>query len=181
CARAAACALAAACRAARGDAVIRRLAPALAALTLLGAAGCGSVETHTAMLRAPGPPRPRGAVELYLAGPPEQAAAAPGRPFDELGLVQAYGTGNKANPEDVAEGLVARAAELGCDAVVQVSIDVGYTRAHAAGVCVRYVGPPPAGFAYERPALVPTPRPARGPAPPGPQPRIEPLPSNSRM
>ena len=56
-----------------------------------------------------------------------------------------------------------------------------YTRAHAAGVCVRYVGPPPTGFAYERPALVPSPRLPRGPAPPGPQPRIEPLPSNSRM
>ena len=151
----------------------------LLAVTLLGAAGCGSVETHTAMLRAPGPPRPRGAVELYLAEPAD--ASGPSRPLDELGLVQAYGSGNKANPEDVAEGLVARAAQLGCDAVVRVTIDIGYTRAHAAGVCVRYVGPPPAGYAYERPALVPSPRPPRGPAPPGPQPRIEPLPSNSRM
>ncbi|HQY63696.1 MAG: hypothetical protein IPQ09_28700 [Myxococcales bacterium] len=150
----------------------------LATLALLGACAtaCGSVETHTAMLRAPGPPRPRAAVDLYLGD------QTPARALDELGFVQAYGSGNKATPEDLAGALVARAAELGCDAVVHVAIDVGYTRAHAAGVCVAWVGPPPAGFAYERPVLAPSPpRPPRGPAPPGPQPRIEPLPSNSRM
>lgn len=137
--------------------------------------GCGSVETHTAMLRAPGAPVPRSAVELYLG---EQS---PERPLDELGLVQAYGSGNKANPEDLAEGLAQRAAQLGCDAVVKVSIDVGFTRAHAAGICVKYAGPPPAGFAYERPPLVASPPAPRGLPSPGPQPRTEPLPSSPRM
>ncbi len=144
-------------------------------LAVAGLVGCGTVETHTAMLRSPGPAQPSGQVEIYLDD------QDPGRLVEELGFVQAYGSGAKATPEDVARALAERAAELGCDAVVRVSIDVGYTRAHAAGVCVKLVGPAPAGHTYTRPALVASPPPVRPPAPPGPQPRMEPLPSNQRM
>jgi len=137
-------------------------------------AGCGHTEAHAALLRAPQPPT-GGRVELYVA---EQAA--PTRAFYEIAMVQAIGFGADANPEDVTKALVAKASALGCDAVVRVYIDIGYTRAHAAGVCVKYLEPAPAGEAAP-PAVLPPP-PAANPAPPpmrpAPAPRLEPLPSS---
>ncbi len=139
------------------------------AVTLL-VAGCGHSETHVALLRAPQAPSDQ-PIELYLA-----AQAAPARPFYEIALLQVVGYGNQANPEDVTQALTAKAAALGCDAVVRVFIDVGYSRAHAAGVCAKFSAPGPAGPA----AVLPT-APPSNPAPPkmtpAPAPRIEPLPS----
>jgi hypothetical protein len=152
-----------------------RLSPLVALpLVLAWAAllvGCGHTETHAAMLRAPQPTTGK-PVELYVVD-----QAAPLRPFYEIAIVQAIGFGAEANPEDVTRGLTARAATLGCDAVVRVYIDVGYTRAHAAGVCVKYLAPGPEG-----PAAVLPPAPPSNPAPPpmrpAPTPRVEPLPSS---
>jgi hypothetical protein len=142
---------------------------ALALLT-----GCGHTETHVAMLRAP-QPRTERAVELYLAD-----QAVPTRAFYDIAIVQAIGFGTDATPEEVTRGLTDKAAGLGCDAVVRVFIDVGYSRAHAAGVCVKY-------FAEAVPGAAPAPMPAlpaappRNPTPPpmrpAPMPRLEPLPS----
>jgi hypothetical protein len=144
-----------------------RVALALAATALLG---CGHIETHAAMLRAP-QPRPARPVELYVAD-----QAPPTRPFYDIAIVQAVGFGSEANPEDVTRGLTDKAAALGCDAVVRVFIDVGYSRAHAAGVCVRYLAEGPPG-----PAPVLPPAPEKNPSPPAmrssPTPRLEPLPS----
>lgn len=151
----------------------------LAALPLLmvaGAAlaGCGHTEAHAALLRAP-QPATTGNVELYVAD-----QAAPTRPFYEIAMVQAIGFGADANPEDVTKALVTKAAGLGCDAVVGVYIDLGYTRAHAAGVCVKYLGPAPEGDVAPRAVLPPglgaNPRPP--PMRPAPAPRLEPLPSS---
>jgi len=137
-------------------------------------AGCGHTETHVAMLRAP-EPRTAHNVELYIAD-----QAAPARPFYDIGIVQAIGFGNDANPEDVTRALTDKAATLGCDAVVRVFIDTGYSRAHAAGVCVKYLADGPPG-----PAAVLPPNPSRNPSPPlmrpAPSPRIEPLPSSPRQ
>lgn len=148
-------------------------------LTACGAlAGCGTVEAHSAMLKRPTTPSAEGRVEIYL------DSQEIGRPVEELGFVQAFGSGSMANPEDVVHALADRGAELGCDAIVRTTIDVGYTRAHAAGVCVKLVGPAPdprTRAPYVRPALSPSPPPNRPPAPPGPQPRMESLPSNPRM
>jgi hypothetical protein len=143
---------------------------ALAAIATTSIVGCGHTETHAAMLRAP---QPRGAhpVELYVAD-----QTPPTRPFYDIAIVQAVGFGNDANPEDVTRALSEKAAALGCDAVVRVFIDVGYSRAHAAGVCVKYLaeGPPgPAPVLPPAPAKNPTPPPIR----PAPSPKIEPLPS----
>ena len=142
-----------------------------AALFAIGAAACGHTETHSAMLRAPQPATGR-PVELYLAD-----QAAPTRPYYELALVQAVGFGNEANPESVARALTDKAATLGCDAVVRTFVDVGYSRAHAAGVCVKYLGP---GDAAPPVALPPPPGPNPPPPPvrPAPTPRLEPLPSS---
>jgi len=138
--------------------------------------GCGTVEAHSAMLKRPTTPSTDGRVELYL------DSQEIGRPVEELGFVQAFGSGSMANPEDVAHALAERGGELGCDAIVRTTIDIGYTRAHAAGVCVKYAGPPPASRApYVKPPLAASPPPNRPPKPPGPQPRIEQLPSSPRM
>jgi hypothetical protein len=128
--------------------------PVLAALFT----GCGHTETHVAMLRAP-QPRSGHAVELYLAD-----QATPARAFYDIAMVQAIGFGTDATPEEVTRGLTDKAAALGCDAVVRVFIDVGYSRAHAAGVCVKY-------FAEAAPGTAPA------PMRPAPMPRLEPLPS----
>jgi hypothetical protein len=132
---------------------------ALLAMVLVGtaSAGCGHTETHVAMLRAP-QPRTEHAAELYVAD-----QAAPTRPYFEIALVQAVGYGNEATPEAVTRALTERAATLGCDAVVRTFIDLGYSRAHAAGVCVKYLTPGPPGPAPELPAA------GRPLAPPRPQ------------
>lgn len=131
---------------------------------------CGHTETHQAMLRAAEAPTGR-PVELYMADKPP-----PARPFYEIAFVQAIGFGNEAHPEDVAKGLTEKAARLGCDAVLRVSIDQGYSRAHGAGVCVKWLGPGPAA----PPAVLPPdpgPNPTPPPVRPAPAPRIEALPS----
>jgi hypothetical protein len=155
----------------RNSLAVLPLAVTLAA-TLL--AGCGHTETHVAMLRAP-QPRTANAVELYLTD-----QAVPTRPFYDIAIVQAIGFGTDATPEDVTRGLTDKAATLGCDAVVRVFIDIGYSRAHAAGVCVKYLGEAPAG---SQPVPMPTlpGAPGKNPPPPpmrpAPMPRLEPLPS----
>lgn len=130
-------------------------------------AGCGHTETHAALVRPPSLPTTR-RVELYLLDQPE-----PSRPSYEVAFVQAIGFGTEANPEDLARALTAKAAALGCDAVVRVSMDVGISRAHAAGVCVKY-----AEIAPSNSAPPPKREPSKGsPAPTNPTPGVEPPPS----
>jgi hypothetical protein len=142
----------------------------IASALALSLAGCGHSEAHVAMLRAP-QPRTGHAVELYLVD-----QATPTRPFFDIAIVQAIGFGTDATPEAVAHALTDKAETLGCDAVVRASIDVGYSRAHAAGVCVKYLADGPPG---PPPVLPPAPgaNPAPPPSRPAPAPRIEPLPS----
>lgn len=135
-------------------------------------AGCGHIETHHAMLRSAQAPTGK-PVELYMADQP-----TPARPFYEIAIVQSIGFGSEAHPEDVARALTEKAGALGCDAVIRTSIDIGYSRAHAAGVCVKWLAPgPPA------PPPVLPPDPGKNPPPPPPTrvqpaPKIEPLPSS---
>lgn len=153
----------------------RRVAAALVASSAL--VGCGHTETHAALLRAPQGPTGRN-VELYVI---EQAP--PSRPFYDIAIVQAVGFGADATPEDVTHALTNKAAALGCDAVVRVYIDVGYTRAHAAGVCVKYLAPAPGSPETREtpvPSVLPPAPPSNPPPPPvrpSPAPRLEPLPS----
>lgn len=134
--------------------------------------GCGHTEAHQAMLRSPEPPTGR-PVELYMADQP-----LPPRPYYEIALVQAIGFGDEAHPEQVARALTEKAGHLGCDAVLRTFIDQGYSRAHASGVCVKWLGPA-AGPPAPSPAFPSAP--GSNPSPPrvrpAPAPRIEPLPS----
>jgi len=136
----------------------------------LALVGCGHTETHQAMLRNAQVPTGR-TVELYLADRP-----TPDRAFYEIAIVQAIGFGSDAHPEDVARALTTKAGTLGCDAVVRAHIDVGYSRAHAAGVCVKWLTPGPS-----EPGSVLPPDRGKNPSPPpirqAPAPKIEPLPS----
>jgi hypothetical protein len=148
-----------------------RLGLAIVATSAL-AVGCGHTETHQAMLRSAEAPTGR-PVELYMSDQP-----MPARPFYEIAMVQAIGFGSEAHPEDAANALTEKAARLGCDAVLRTFIDQGYSRVHAVGVCVKWLGP---GTAPASPSLPPD-RGANPPPPavrPAPAPRIEPLPSGS--
>lgn len=147
--------------------------PAGVAVLGLALVGCGHTETHHALFRQPESPTGH-TVELYMADQP-----IPARPYYEIALVQAVGFGSDAHPEDIASALSEKAGKLGCDAVVRVFLDQGYSRANASGVCVRWVGAPPPGAAPGPTSLTPTPAPAQPPSKllPAPAPRMESLPS----
>ena len=102
-------------------------------LLALGAAGCGYVDMHEVVVR-PGSGPPSSKVELYM------MSQAPNRPYYEVALLQAIGHGSDANLEDVVHALTQRAAQLGCDAVIRVQFEQGYSMAHGVGACVRWVG-----------------------------------------
>lgn len=136
----------------------RAVTLALVATALAGLAAChGQVETHAVMLRAPVPPTGN-RVEVYMTG------QSPPRRFYEMGFVQAIGFADTANPEDLVRGLVQRGGEAGCEAIVRVQVDVGYTKGHATGVCVRWLEP----LAPGAPSYVPPPVPPGAPRPPPP-------------
>jgi hypothetical protein len=139
----------------------RAVSGSLAFTLALALAGCGYTETHEVVLRAASPPTGR-PVEVYMSGQP------PPRPFYEVALLQVIGHGSDANLEDVIRALTQRAATLGCDALVRIQIDQGYSLSHGFGVCVRWapgIAPVPAP-APVAPAPAPAPPPAPAPAPP---------------
>lgn len=104
-------------------------ARALATGVALAAAGCG----RAGGAAATPPPAPRAA--LYI-------GATPARPYREVGLVQALGTGIRTSKEDVLRSLRWEGRRMGCDAIVNVSVQAAATKAHAVGVCVRWVEAP---------------------------------------
>lgn len=101
---------------------------ALPVLLLLVA--CGHTDFSEVVLRTP--TAARGPVPIWVKG------QDPARPYYDVAIVQAVGSGNESAPEDVVAALSARGGRLGCDAVVRVDVTQGTGRTHAAGVCVRY-------------------------------------------
>lgn len=160
-----------------------RAAARLSALVtfLGGLAGCGYTEVHQVVLRTP-TQSASGEVELYLAD------RNPPRPYYEIAMLQAIGHGADANLEDVTDALRSRARALGCQALVRVRVDQGYSMAHGFGICVAWatgaaaasmpppvpaptLSPPPVGPAVPEVApeapVSPPPTPAPVPTPPG--------------
>lgn len=135
-----------------------RLARALL-LSVLGAGplGCVHAESHAALFREAGPPV--SSVEIVPADTPVL------RPYTEIGLVQAIGFGDGGADAALAE-LRAKAGALGCDGVIRVHVDVGYSRSHGAGVCVRWEGRSPAQAAETPVQMSPPPAPPPSPPPP---------------
>jgi len=105
-------------------------------LLLLILTACGSTNVYQVLLRQPTAPTGRG-VEVYVRG------RDPARPADEVAIVEAHGFGTHANAETVVEAIAQRSAQLGCDAVVRVHVELGHTMAHASGICVRWPAPQP--------------------------------------
>ena len=148
---------------------VAHIAPALAlAASCAFASGCGYTESHEVVLRAPSASTGR-VVEVYMIGQP------PPRPFLEVALLQVIGHGSDANLEDIVKALTARASSLGCDAIVRIGVDQGYSIAHGFGVCVKWAGEAPAPApapapvtpgADTAPATPATPTPAPGAATP---------------
>ena len=133
------------------------LAGALCASAL---AACGRLETHEIVLRPPSPPTQAPAVYFGATVPPQ--------PFYDVALVQVIGSQGHANAEDITGALVARGAQLGCDALVRTRIDQGVTRADGVAVCVRF-SPQRVAPVEPSPSLAP---PASA-APPPPRPPSE--------
>ncbi|WP_394825718.1 hypothetical protein [Pendulispora albinea] len=111
------------------------LVAAFAAPSIAGAAGCsGYTDVHAVVLR-----EPRGLVSddvrVYM---DEQAVP---EDFYELAMLQAVGYDGDATAEDVVSALRARGRDLGCDAIVHLRVELGYTIAHGYGVCVKWRTP----------------------------------------
>ncbi|HSC87363.1 MAG TPA: hypothetical protein VLC09_08850, partial [Polyangiaceae bacterium] len=96
-------------------------------LTNLLLLGCGSIQTEHSLL---GTPRSRwsGNVTVVMEGqkPPEGV--------QEIAILQVAATGDQANMPNTIDALKARAAELGCNTVVNVRIDRGSAMS-TTGVC----------------------------------------------
>jgi hypothetical protein len=117
--------------------IARAVGLAAAALALASAAGCRPARSSEPVpLYAS---QARGRAALYV-------GAAPARPHRDLGLVQAFGFGNRSRRTDVLHSLRREAQRMGCDAVANVDVRTDGARAQAVGVCIRWVGPEtPAG------------------------------------
>jgi hypothetical protein len=120
--------------------------------------GCSHGESRTVEPRHPAPAE---ATPQLGASPPIEAATqaeaptrattptatalpiyvehAPSKAYRELGLLQAKGTGAQASQAAMLGSLRERGKTMGCDAVTDVTVDVGERKAHAIGVCVQWV------------------------------------------
>lgn len=101
-----------------------------AALLALAAVGCGSSTTQSA-----GPTDAlsrRWRAPIYL-------GASPDRPHRDLGLVQAFGEGNRSRANDVLHSLRREAQRMGCDAISNVDVSTDGAKAQAIGVCIRWL------------------------------------------
>lgn len=107
----------------------RRLA--LALLLVLAASGCGTTEIHSMMFKSAASGSHDAA--LYV-------ETVPSRPFVEVGLLQAIGTGDQASTPNVLEALRKEGRRQGCDAIVLARAASGSLSAHASGMCVLWAG-----------------------------------------
>ncbi len=93
-------------------------------------AGCGSLETSSVQT---GPLAPAHGSGVYLVMADEPVPDG----FEEIALVQAKGSGRRASPAEVLEGLSHLSRSLGCTHVARVRVDEGMSVASATGVCGR--------------------------------------------
>jgi hypothetical protein len=134
----------------------------LAALLPVLAVACGGyTESHEVVLRELPPPTGR-QPELYF------NERQPSQGYYDVALIQIIGYGGDSQLDDLTHALVGRGAQLGCDAIMRIHVDIGYSKGHAYGVCVRFTGTPaPAAPPLPAPPPVPSPA-APAPAPPSP-------------
>ncbi len=106
------------------------LVTALACALLVG---CGSITTYRFPLD-----KQTGQIS---AAPPQVffEGSMPTEAMQELAMVEAVGTGNKASVEEVVGALQLEASRWGANAIVRVKVDCGYSQCHGWGVAVRFV------------------------------------------
>ena len=125
----------------RGQKLVLWAAFAASAVSSSAAIGCGGyTEVHEVIFRQPPPPTGRD-VQVYVGDQTPPSA------FYELAMLQAIGFDGDSNLEDVMGALRERGRMLGCDAIVRVRVELGYSMAHGYGVCVKWTAPttkPPA-------------------------------------
>lgn len=110
-----------------------RLPLGLAVLSsALLASGCGTTEIHSMMFKSAA----SGSHEAAL-----YVETVPSRPFVEVGLIQAIGTGDQASTPNVLDALRKEGKKQGCDAIVLARAASGSLSAHAAGMCVLWARP----------------------------------------
>ena len=117
-----------------------RLRAARAGLTfclLVVASGCGTTEIHSMMFKSGTKSAGPGSAEAAL-----YVETVPSRPFVEIGLLQAIGTGDQASTPNVLAALRKEGKRQGCDAIVLARAASGQLSAHAAGMCVLWAAPP---------------------------------------
>ena len=101
-----------------------------AALLALAAAGCGNAASSQ--------PPPRDALSRRWRAPLFMGAT-PERPHRDIGLVQAFGAGNRSGANDVLHSLRREAQRMGCDALSNVDVSTNGDKAQAIGVCIRWL------------------------------------------
>jgi hypothetical protein len=104
----------------------------VAMVVLLGCAACGHTDVSAVVFR-PAIVSASVTVPLYREGQATPPVAT------DLALVQVLAHGSEASVEQAASALAARGAVLGCEAIIRVRFAQGYTRTHAAGICVTFV------------------------------------------
>ncbi|WP_394821861.1 hypothetical protein [Pendulispora albinea] len=124
--------------ASRATKALRAVATAVA---FASTAACGGyTEVHEVMFRPPTPPTGRD-VQVYVGD------QAPPNAFYEVAMLQAIGFDGDSDLEDVMGALRERGRVLGCDGIIRVRVELGYSMAHGYGVCVKWRAPtakPPA-------------------------------------
>ena len=108
-------------------------AGALTLCLLLGVAGCGTSEIHSLMFKSAASGSHDAA--LYV-------ETVPSRPFVEVGILQAIGTGDQGSTPQVLAALRKEGRRQGCDAIVLARAASGQLSAHASGMCVLWVTTP---------------------------------------
>lgn len=95
--------------------------------------GCGTVTTYRFPLEK--------ATGQVSATPPAVffEGNLPTEAMQELAMVEAVGSGNKASVEDVVGAMQLEGARWGASAIVRVKVDCAYSQCHGWGVAVRFM------------------------------------------
>ena len=107
------------------------LRAALTFCLLVVTSGCGTTEIHSMMFKSAVGSGASGSAEAAL-----YVETVPSRPFVEIGLLQAIGTGDQASTPNVLAALRKEGKRQGCDAIVLARAASGQLSAHASGMCV---------------------------------------------
>jgi hypothetical protein len=94
---------------------------------------CGTVTTYRFPLDKPTGQISPAPPQVFFEG------SLPSEAMQELAMVEAVGTGNKASVEEVVNAMQLEASRWGASAIVRVKVDCGYSQCHGWGVAVKFM------------------------------------------